>query len=44
MICGPGSIKVAHRDNEYIRKADIERAIEVYSLIYEHCINLSQQS
>jgi len=42
MICGPGSIKVAHRDNEYVKKADIEHAIEAYSLIYEHCQKVAE--
>ncbi len=35
MICGPGSITVAHRDNEYILKSDIEIAIKQYIRIYE---------
>ena len=35
MICGPGSILVAHRDDEQILKADIEKAVETYIKIYE---------
>lgn len=37
MICGPGSIMVAHRDNEHILKNDIEKAITNYLHIYESC-------
>ena len=39
MICGPGSIKVAHRDDEYILKADIESAVQTYISIYKHLNN-----
>ena len=30
IICGPGSIKVAHRDNENVLAADLEKAVEQY--------------
>lgn len=30
IICGPGSIKVAHRDNENVLVADLEAAVEQY--------------
>ncbi|MBQ7272855.1 MAG: M20/M25/M40 family metallo-hydrolase [Bacteroidales bacterium] len=30
IICGPGSIKVAHRDNENVLAADLEKAVEHY--------------
>ncbi len=30
IICGPGSIKVAHRDNENVLVADLEKAVEQY--------------
>ena len=30
IICGPGSITVAHRDNEHILVADLETAVEQY--------------
>ena len=30
IICGPGSIKVAHRDNENVLAADLEAAVEQY--------------
>ena len=33
-ICGPGSILVAHRDEEHVRVADLEAAVEQYILIY----------
>jgi len=35
IICGPGSILVAHRDDEHILLSDIEKAIENYIDIYE---------
>ena len=35
ILCGPGSILVAHRDEEYISLADIERAIAQYVRMYE---------
>ena len=35
IICGPGSIFVAHRDDEQISTADIEQAITNYIKIYE---------
>ena len=37
MICGPGSITVAHRDDERVNLADIEEAVENYKKIYESC-------
>lgn len=37
MICGPGSITVAHRDDEHILVRDIDQAIEQYIRIYESC-------
>ena len=30
IICGPGSITVAHRDNEHVLVADLEKAVEQY--------------
>ena len=35
ILCGPGSILVAHRDEEYISLADIEKAIAQYVRMYE---------
>ena len=37
IICGPGSIAVAHRDDEYLSFADLEQAINQYVSIYESC-------
>ena len=37
MICGPGSIKVAHRDDECASLAEIDEAVENYTKIYESC-------
>ncbi len=34
MICGPGSIKVAHRDEEHLKFSDFEKAVENYIEIY----------
>ncbi len=35
IICGPGSITVAHRDDEFLSKADFEQAVNNYIRIYE---------
>ena len=35
IICGPGSITVAHRDDEYLSFDDLEQAITNYVNIYE---------
>ena len=35
ILCGPGSILVAHRDEEHINKSDIEAAISNYVRMYE---------
>ena len=34
ILCGPGSILVAHRDNEHINMADIETAVSNYVRMY----------
>ena len=34
-ICGPGSITVAHRDDECVRIADLETAVEQYVRLYD---------
>ena len=39
MLCGPGSILVAHRDNEHILLSDLEKAIENYIEIYKTIAN-----
>ena len=33
-ICGPGSITVAHRDDEHVYVADLETAVEQYVALY----------
>lgn len=38
ILCGPGSILVAHRDEEHISLADLDAAVENYIRIYEHII------
>ena len=35
ILCGPGSILVAHRDDEHIALADLEKAMQNYIEIYE---------
>ena len=35
IICGPGSIRVAHRDDEYLSFKDLNEAIDIYVRIYE---------
>ena len=39
ILCGPGSILVAHRDEENISLADIEKAVAQYVRIYELIVN-----
>lgn len=39
ILCGPGSILVAHRDNEHIALADLEKALQNYIRIYEALTN-----
>ena len=34
-ICGPGSITVAHRDDECVRVADLATAVEQYIALYQ---------
>jgi acetylornithine deacetylase len=36
LLCGPGSILVAHTADEYIRVSDIEEAVDNYVKMYEH--------
>lgn len=38
ILCGPGSILVAHRDDEHITLAALDAAVENYIRIYEHII------
>ena len=35
ILCGPGSILVAHRDDEHIALADLEKAVKNYVDIFE---------
>ena len=35
IICGPGSINVAHRDDEFLSFADLETAVDRYIRIYQ---------
>jgi acetylornithine deacetylase/succinyl-diaminopimelate desuccinylase-like protein len=39
ILCGPGSILVAHRDDEHIALADLEKAVQNYIRIYETLTN-----
>ena len=43
ILCGPGSILVAHRPEEHILLSDIRRAIENYMRMYEILITASEQ-
>ena len=35
ILCGPGSILTAHRDNEHISLGDLETAVQNYINIYK---------
>ena len=37
-ICGPGSITVAHRDDEHVRAADLATAVEQYIKLYNSIV------
>lgn len=37
IICGPGSITCAHRDNEHLDLEELSRAIEIYVDIFDKC-------
>ena len=39
ILCGPGSILVAHRDEEHILLSDIEKAVAQYVRMYELIMN-----
>lgn len=34
-ICGPGTVRVAHRDNEYILLRDLEEAVDMYVKMFK---------
>ena len=42
ILCGPGSILVAHRPDEHIRLSDMETAIDNYIRIFENIKQLTQ--
>ena len=39
MLCGPGSILVAHRDDEHVCLSDLEKAVQNYIDIYKTIVN-----
>ena len=41
-ICGPGSITVAHRDDECVRIADLETAVEQYLTLYAAAMSTAE--
>ena len=41
-ICGPGSITVAHRDDEHVRVADLETAVEQYLTLYSAAMSTAE--
>ena len=41
-ICGPGSITVAHRDDECVRIADLETAVEQYLTLYSAAMSTAE--
>ena len=40
IICGPGSIRYAHRDDEHITVAELEHAVELYVQLYR-CLQIA---
>ena len=43
IICGPGTVRVAHRDEEYIAIADLEEAVNLYTAMYRVLQNINNQ-
>ena len=43
-ICGPGSITVAHRDDEHVLLADLETAVEQYLKLYSAAISTAENT
>jgi len=43
IICGPGTVLVAHRDDEHILLADIDKAVEQYTRMYRELQTYSNQ-
>jgi acetylornithine deacetylase len=43
-ICGPGSITVAHRDDEHVLLADLETAVEQYLKLYSAAISTAEST
>ncbi len=41
-ICGPGTIRVAHRDDEFITEADIDTAVSQYIQMYRKIQDISK--
>ena len=39
IICGPGSIRYAHRDDEHILVSELEEAVALYKQFYEQLLN-----
>jgi len=42
LLYGPGSIHVAHTDNEHVKIADLKRAVEDYAKITRHLLSQGQ--
>ena len=43
-ICGPGSITVAHRDDEHVLIADLETAVEQYVKLYSAALSTAENT
>lgn len=43
IICGPGSIRYAHRDDEHITVAELEHAVELYVQLYREIQKIMNQ-
>jgi len=40
LLYGPGSIHVAHTDNEQVKIADLKRAVDDYAMLAQHLLAL----
>ena len=42
LLYGPGSIHVAHTDNEHVKIADLHRAVDDYARLAKHLLKLDR--
>ena len=43
IICGPGTVRVAHRDDEHINLAELEEAVKLYKAMWRNIQSFDNQ-